>query len=199
MKALLTFTITVLAAVALSAPAQAAPCWEQVVEDWADNSRVDKRYPVHCYRDALRNLPEDMRAYSSAPDDIARAMRAEIARQSREQQSSRSNPSDDGDGQAVGGSGGSGQGGGLNREARGTGNSGGEAVGTPADDPATPQAGPITEALDDLGPSDPTSVPLPLIVLGAIALTLVCAGGAGILARRFHAQRLRNSLGPRPR
>lgn len=192
MRSVLTFAVSLLAAVALVAPAQAAPCWEQVVEDWADNSRVDKRYPVHCYRDALRNLPEDMRAYSSAPDDIARAMRAEIARQSREQQPSPTNPSDGGDGQAVGGSG---QDGGSNGEG-GTANSGGEAIGPPADEPATPQAGPITEALEELGPSDPTSVPLPLIVLGAIAMMLMCAGGAGILARRFTAQRLRNNLGP---
>src|SRR5918992_1109521 len=83
MRYVTTFLFTVLAAVALAAPAQAAPCWEAVIDDWFDNSRVDKRYPIHCYREALKNMPEDMRAYSSAPEDISRAMRREIARQNQ--------------------------------------------------------------------------------------------------------------------
>ena len=83
MRYVSTLLLSVLAAVALAAPAQAAPCWEAVIEDWFDNSRVDNRYPIHCYREALKNLPEDMRAYSSAPEDIARAMRREIARQNQ--------------------------------------------------------------------------------------------------------------------
>jgi hypothetical protein len=32
--------------------------------------------------------------------------------------------------------------------------------------------------------SSPSSIPLPLIVLGALALLLVAAGGIGILAKR---------------
>lgn len=51
----------------------AAPCWQQVVSDWADGG-IGSTYPVHCYREALARLPEDLRIYSSAEDDIRRAL-----------------------------------------------------------------------------------------------------------------------------
>ena len=55
------------------------PCWKQVLNDWS-NSRPIGHYRIHCYRDAIRNLPEDLRDYSSAADDIQAAMQAEIAK-----------------------------------------------------------------------------------------------------------------------
>ena len=63
------------------APGQAAagtPCWKKVLNDWS-RGRAIGNYPLHCYRDAIRNLPEDLRDYSSAGDDIAAAMQAQIA------------------------------------------------------------------------------------------------------------------------
>ncbi len=51
----------------------AAPCWQQVVSDWEDGG-IGSTYPVHCYREALARLPEDIRIYSSAEDDIRRAL-----------------------------------------------------------------------------------------------------------------------------
>ena len=63
----------------MPSPAAAkTPCWKQVLNDWS-NSRPIGHYPLHCYRDAIRNLPEDLRDYSSAADDIRAAMQAEIA------------------------------------------------------------------------------------------------------------------------
>jgi hypothetical protein len=62
-----------------SAPAAAAtPCWKQVLNDWSNNRAIG-HYPLHCYRDAIRNLPEDLRDYSSAADDILAALQNEIA------------------------------------------------------------------------------------------------------------------------
>jgi hypothetical protein len=59
-------------------PAHAAePCWQAVVSDWSDG-RIDGTYPVHCYREALRQMPEDVRLYSSAEDDIRHALAASI-------------------------------------------------------------------------------------------------------------------------
>jgi hypothetical protein len=73
-------TITVLLGLALLAavPAQSAPpCGDAVVSDWTDG-RIDGRYAPRCYGDALEALPEDVRAYSTAEDDIAVALRARI-------------------------------------------------------------------------------------------------------------------------
>jgi hypothetical protein len=63
------------AALALPAPGiAAAPCWRQVIADWSKDGRIDGTYAVTCYRAAVKQLPEDLRAYSSAPDDIDRAL-----------------------------------------------------------------------------------------------------------------------------
>jgi hypothetical protein len=51
----------------------ATPCGEAVILDWSDGT-LDRVYSVACYRDALARLPEDLRAYSTAPEDIERAL-----------------------------------------------------------------------------------------------------------------------------
>ena len=62
------------------APAAAAtPCWKALLNDWYDG-RIDNTYPLHCYRDALRHLPADVQTYSSAHDDIVRALQTAEAR-----------------------------------------------------------------------------------------------------------------------
>lgn len=48
-------------------------CGDEVVADWSDG-RIDGVYPLHCYEAAVAGLPEDVRAYSSAEDDISRAL-----------------------------------------------------------------------------------------------------------------------------
>jgi len=56
----------------------ATPCWKQVLNDRSQGRAIGV-YPLHCYRDAIRNLPEDLRDYSSAADDINAALQAQIA------------------------------------------------------------------------------------------------------------------------
>jgi hypothetical protein len=51
----------------------ATSCGEAVILDWSDGA-LDRVYSVACYRDALARLPEDLRAYSTAPEDIQRAL-----------------------------------------------------------------------------------------------------------------------------
>lgn len=51
-------------------------CAQQVLRDWTDNGRIDGLYPSKCYLDAIASLPEDVRTYSSAVDDISRAMQS---------------------------------------------------------------------------------------------------------------------------
>jgi len=64
----------VLLAMTAARAGAAAPCWERVIADWSDNGRVDRAYPLSCYHEAVRHMPEDLRAYSSAPAAIDRAL-----------------------------------------------------------------------------------------------------------------------------
>jgi|SRR5919197_4595274 hypothetical protein len=66
-----------LGAVVAAAPAAAASCGTAVLKDWADG-KIDGRYPVSCYQAALDRMPEDMRSYTTAPDDIRRALLARL-------------------------------------------------------------------------------------------------------------------------
>lgn len=67
----------VVAQAATASAATTAPCWQRLVRDWSDG-RIDGTYSVSCYQSALRKLPEDLRVYSSAPDDIERALQQKL-------------------------------------------------------------------------------------------------------------------------
>ena len=55
----------------------ATGCGPAVLKDWADG-KLDRTYPVKCYHDALDAMPEDMRSYTTASDDIQRALLARL-------------------------------------------------------------------------------------------------------------------------
>ena len=85
----LTRTIVVLVAgaftalfmsLASAAPAEAAitPCGKKVLNDWWDNGRVDRLYPLHCYEEAIDGIPQDIRDYSDAEQVITRALQAAV-------------------------------------------------------------------------------------------------------------------------
>jgi hypothetical protein len=67
---------SVLALVALglwAQPSPAAPaCASAIIEDWAGGA-IESTYPLDCYDAAIDALPEDLRAYTTAADDISRA------------------------------------------------------------------------------------------------------------------------------
>lgn len=73
--------VVVAAAVATVTPAGAAAskpaCGKAVLKDWSDG-KLDRTYPVRCYQDALNRMPEDMLSYTTAPDDIERALLARL-------------------------------------------------------------------------------------------------------------------------
>jgi hypothetical protein len=58
-------------------------CASRLLADWEDG-RIDQIYPVSCYRQALAELPEDVRVYSTAQTDITRALQARIGTPSAE-------------------------------------------------------------------------------------------------------------------
>jgi hypothetical protein len=57
-------------------------CGDAVFADWQEGG-IDGVYPPECYREALDSLPEDVRVYSSAPEDLARARQTALTEQSR--------------------------------------------------------------------------------------------------------------------
>jgi hypothetical protein len=64
-------------ALAIAPASHAGPldaCAQRVIRDWYSGGRVDDVYPLACYRAALRALPADVLQYSSADQDIRRAL-----------------------------------------------------------------------------------------------------------------------------
>ena len=88
------------------APASASVCGQRVLDDWYDDGEVATTYPIHCYREAIADLPEDVQSYSSAEEDISAAMLAAIAANERDGGTSTNGKNSGGSG-GGGGSGGS--------------------------------------------------------------------------------------------
>ena len=164
------------ALLAVVAPASAAQsCGRAVINDWYDDGRVDGTYALHCYDDAIDILPPDVRDYSSAKEDISRALtnrkRGEPAPPAR------TDPSP-GDGETGSG---------------GTGGGGTPGPGTNPTETTGPTDGDDGIGSEVAGPVDSdnaSSVPIPLLILAGLALLLVAGGSAGYLIRRLQARRV---------
>ncbi|HET6682595.1 MAG TPA: hypothetical protein VFG75_02775 [Gaiella sp.] len=166
----------VLATLALAGPAAAASksCADQVVADWYGDGRVDKVFPAHCYQEAIRSLPVDVLDYSNAKEDILRALA--FARKGE------NDPGPTGGSQPTG---------------NGPGTPTTETTPEPPDTSHPgPEGGTGTDANDTVDTSGPSSVPIPLLILGGLALLLLAAGGAGYLSRRSQARRDGGPPGP---
>ena len=78
LRHVLVLLTSIAATLAFSGGASAkAGCGGTLLKDWSDG-RIDRVYPVRCYRLALANMPEDLRIYSSAESDIKRALQAKV-------------------------------------------------------------------------------------------------------------------------
>jgi cobalamin biosynthesis Mg chelatase CobN len=167
---------------AAAAPASAeTPCWKRLLTDWYDGT-IDKTYPIPCYRQAVDRLPTDVELYSSAKDDILRAMASAVAAQNKTEstptttQAATTTQSATTTAETV-----------PTETAPTTTN---EAVTPPPATTTTPSPGRekpkgIARALDKLNPGDADSFPLPLLILGALAILLVAAGVIGMIWRRM--------------
>ncbi|HZS24141.1 MAG TPA: hypothetical protein VFA30_04045 [Gaiellaceae bacterium] len=157
------------ASTARAAPDSAQPatpqCWKQVINDWAVHQpNLTGTYPIPCYTQALQHLSQypDIQGYSSAPDDIRRALYAVIHEEGRG-----GGPTSFGGG--TGGSPGGSSGGGL---------------------PTKGSGGLVHWFQTRLQPGGAQSVPLPLIVLGCLAVLLLLAAAATWITRRMQTRRV---------
>jgi hypothetical protein len=178
--------VALVAAFARPAPAAAAtPCWKALLNDWYDG-RIDKTYAVHCYNDALKHLPADVQTYSSAHDDIQRALQSALAKQRKAGHKVTRNsivpPASGGGSGSGGGSAGGGGGGGTSTTPGGT--------GTTATTGSGRNSGKgLSHLANKLNPASASSLPIPLLVLGALAILLVAAGAAGVVVKQIQARK----------
>jgi hypothetical protein len=166
-----------LAACALAVPAapaaaaSPAPCWKTLLNEWYGGS-IKHVYPLHCYHDAIAHLPLDVQVYSSAKQDIERALAQAIAAEKAQHRTitapeTVSNPVPS----HLGPSGPS------------------STTTAPATTPTSPGHGGFSGAIRDITPGGPGSFPLPLLILGLLAILLVLAGIGGLLWRRVQSRR----------
>ena len=150
-----------------AAPAGAAvPCRDRIYNDWYHDGKIATSYPLACYRDALKHVRTDALVYSSLADDIRSAMQAAIARAHGHTKV----PTQVGTGGAA-------------DSPRSQASS--KSDGTPHD--------PTPEQVDSTLPSTVATgatsgggsgIPIPLLVLGGLALLLTAVGAAGVIAKR---------------
>ncbi len=154
-------------------------CWKDVVNDWlAHQPNVKGIYPIPCYTQAIQHLNAypDVQQYSSAMDDIHRALLAAIL---------------DERGNGSGGSSSSGGGSGGGTSSTGGGSSSSSGGGS-----SSSGGGPIGSVIDHFAPSNATTVPLPLLVLGGLAALLMLAGFGTWVTRRIQGRRMTPAPAP---
>jgi hypothetical protein len=164
-------------------------CGEKVIDDWygSKTGQLSRTYPLHCYRDALAIIHgrPDLDVYSNASQDILFALQAAIAHKNDKG----GGPPDVTDSVYTADALPSWHGG---PDAKNGGHPPASVV------VVTPRlhgqpSGPV---VDTFHGSSASSVPLPAIVLGAIAAVLLMLGSAAYLARR--RQLRRETLRPQP-
>jgi hypothetical protein len=169
--------VALVAAFAHPAPAAAAtPCWKALLNDWYDG-RIDQTYAVHCYNDALKHLPADVQTYSSAHDDIQRALQSAIAKERKAGHKVTQNS-------IVPPSSGPTNGGGT-----GTGTTPGPTGPSPTTGGGRRSGKGLSGLANKLNPASASSLPIPLLVLGALAILLVAAGAAGVVVKQIQARK----------
>jgi hypothetical protein len=170
------------AAAAPDASQATANCWLQVINDWEDNNRVDNVYAPPCYTQAIQHLNAypDIKGYSSAIDDIQQALYAVLHEEGR----------------------GGGQSPSTTTSGPGSNNNDKHITGIPG--PGNGGSGPgngdgfFHRIANRLAPGNAQSVPLPLLVLGGLALLLLLAAAATWFAKRYQARRVTPAPAPSP-
>jgi hypothetical protein len=160
--------IAAAASVLTATPASAAaatPCWKKVIQDWSRHTGAIKgHYSTHCLNQAIKHAPEDLRDYTSIIDDISALLYAA--------------------GEPP-------QGGGAN----GTEGSSPTQMGrnTPAPPSAKELKRQAEKAVPGAGttssiPDSSRSLPLPLLILAALAVAATLAAAAPPLLKRLRGR-----------
>ena len=149
MKRLLLLSLLVAAVVPVQANA-AVPCRNKIFNDWYADGKIASTYSHACYVEALHHIPPDAKVYSSLGDDITAAMRASLRRAQ-----GKAVPPQIGHGFKT-----------HNVLAAST---------TPPHDPSVGEETSASSA----PVSSASSTPVPILVLGGLAIALAAAGAIG--------------------
>jgi hypothetical protein len=164
MLALVGFAALALGAGSASAAAgrtrttQGTPCWKVLINDWYDG-HIDHVYSIACYHDAIKHMPTDLALYSNARNDIERALAQAVANQTKQPVTA-----------TIGHT---------------------TTTIEPSTNPTAPAAttttkkNPFSTAIKKITPGGADAFPLPLLILGLLAILLVLAGVGGMLWRRY--------------
>jgi len=161
MNRLLVALVLVLAVAATTVASADAkpPCRNLIYNDWYQDGKIAPTYPISCYRDALHHIGTGDAVYTSLEDDIRAAMQAALARLR---------------GEKV-----------VNQVGRGFNRPVLVDSRQPTKDERTDPTGPATTTLaTSAATGSHRGVPVPLLVLGGLALVLLAAGGVGTVIRR---------------
>ena len=150
MKRFLLLSLLVAAVIPVQANA-AVPCRNKIFNDWYADGKIASTYSHACYVDALHHIPPDAKVYSSLGDDITAAMRASLRRAQ-----GKVVPKQVGHGFTVH-----------------------NVLATSATPPHDPSVGEPTAATSSAPVSSASSTPVPILVLGGLAIALVAAGAIG--------------------
>jgi hypothetical protein len=182
-RRLAVLVVLLAAALAVGAPASFAKrpvsCGQQVINDWEDG-QIDRSYPVHCYQDALKLVPADAREYSTLPVDIERALQAAMAN-GMVPGHQVGNPFGAKYQQAVV------YASAVSRVAQPYNHR--DEIALPQSDATPLKTGSVGCIIAGCGGSV-SGLPLPLLILGGVAILLLLAGVAGMVMRRMQDRRL---------
>jgi hypothetical protein len=157
-KPLILLVTAALAAAAVGVgTARASSCSSALIKDWYVDGRIDQTYAVHCYREALKDIPEDQIVYGTLREDLTRALQATIRKHGGNVTPDTPVPGDKGNGPSSGSSG--------------------------------KDEGFFRWLARAIGPDTANSIPVPLLVLGGLALALIAAAAVSFFARRWQARR----------
>jgi hypothetical protein len=155
MRRVLLLALLVVFAVPATAHA-AVPCRNKIFNDWYADGKIAPTYSHACYTDALKHIPPDAAVYSSLSDDIKSAMRASVRHVE-----GKAVPKQVGRGFRA-----------LNTGVKGT------SVSVTKPGTHDPSTGEQTAASSSVGDTA-SGTPLPILVLGGLALALAAAGAIG--------------------
>jgi hypothetical protein len=169
-----TLLITALSVLTLAfgaGSALAKPCWQRLIDDWWDG-RIDNYYSPACVRAAIKHAPNDLREYSDLPTDLRRMLQGPLVKDGKNEviaagakgRSDAKRETSSADPTTT------------NRDPQGY---------SPASSKAS---GPIPRAIRGTE-GGPSSLPIPLLALGGLALLLLASGATGLVTRRIRARR----------
>ncbi len=175
-------TLLLTACVLLVAPAAAlADCGTSVIDDYLKDGTISGNYPQACYKSALKQIPTDMDIYTDVRGSINAAMNG--GGSSGTPIASNNQP-----GATT-----------SKDQPKGTSTGGTNEDGTTTDQllpvaPGTTDGGLVGQALNNIGPKKADEVPMPVIVLGGLAVLLILAGAGGLIAQRRSRRGAENDM-----